>query len=117
MQPRHRARLADQPRPRDVVAVERGVQHLERDRAIEVEVAGFPHHAHPAGAEHALEPVLAEPDARREQTRRRRSDACGAVVDDGRSIPPRAAGARQHELDIEQRIELAAPVSNHPRRR
>ena len=57
---RHRARLAQQPGLRGVVAGERGPQHLQRDLAIELGVVREPHGAHAAGAELALEPILAD---------------------------------------------------------
>ena len=40
-----------------------GGQNLDGDRAVEPDVTGAIHFAHPAGAEHALQAVRAEPRA------------------------------------------------------
>jgi hypothetical protein len=118
LDPGQRAGLAHQPRPRDVVAGECGAQHLERDRAIEIDVARFPDHAHPTRAEHAHQPVLAELHAWCEPGRRGPwRGARGGVLTEGRGLRIAVGSAWQHELDIEPCIELAAPVPGHSPRR
>jgi len=70
LEPGHRARLAEQPGPQRGDAIHRA-QHLDRHRALEIRIERGPHHAHAAGAEHAIEPVLADRSARSELGGRR----------------------------------------------